>query len=211
VIGGLRHAAVGHVGLHHPAQRVVAHDRPLRRATGGEIRPARLRYPPERVVLRGGAHCAAVKALRVARDLAIETVEIGQAERAVLGLTVTRKRRRLRQIGRTGGTRRGAAIDAAAEQIGPLGLRAVGADFGNLAAEAVIALSGRPSKGDGCARWHLPQRSRHRPSRRRHPTRTKRRVGRPKITLFEPGNHRRQPARYRSLTEPGLPEIRVTA
>ena len=211
MIGGLRHAAVGHDSLHHPAQRVIAHARPLRRAAGDKIRPARLRHPPERVILRGGAHRTAVKALRIARDLAIEAVEIGQAERAVLGLAVTRKRRRLRQIGRTGGTRRRAAIDAAAEQIGPLRLRAVGADFRNLATEAVVALSGRPSKGAGCARWHLPQRSRHRPSRRRHPTRTKRRVGRPKITLFEPGNHSRQPARYRSLTEPGLPEIGVTA
>jgi hypothetical protein len=49
-----------------------------------QIRPAGLRHPAMRVILRRCANDAAVKPLRVARDLAVEHVGIDQHRRGVL-------------------------------------------------------------------------------------------------------------------------------
>ncbi len=67
-----------------------------------KIRPAGLRHPAQRVILPGGADGAAVEALRVARDLAIQQVEINWAEPTVLRLAVAGERLRLRQTGGAG-------------------------------------------------------------------------------------------------------------
>jgi hypothetical protein len=78
---------------------------------------------------------AAVEALGVAADLAVEHVEIDNALRAVLGDAVGAVRRRLDEVEhggrveRSGGAARAAIVVAAAELIRPRGLGAVRAHF----------------------------------------------------------------------------------
>ena len=104
--------------------------------------PALLLQAAIAVILLRRPDGAGVEALGVARDLAVEHVEIDDAERAVLGDAVGGERRRRDEVdpaGRAGG---GAAIVAAAEQVGPLGLGAVRSHLLGLAAVDVVAPGG---------------------------------------------------------------------
>jgi hypothetical protein len=132
-------------------ERVVGVARPLRRAARGEVGPALLLQHAVGVVLLGHPDQAAVEALGVAADLAVEHVEIDDAERPVLGDAVGGVGCRLDEIDGSGHAVRGAAIVAAAEQVSPLGLGAVRAHFLRLAAVDVIAPGGDEAVGAGMA------------------------------------------------------------
>src|SRR5262249_5609586 len=104
-----------------------------------KVGPARPGDAAQRIILPVRANDAAVESLGVARDLAIEIVEVddhgGRIRRHAIGSVGSD----LTQPNRTSRTTCCAAIDAAAELIDPLCLGAVGAQLLDLAAKTVIA------------------------------------------------------------------------
>lgn len=137
-----RDTAVRRRRLHDAVEHVIDIDGILRGTGGGEKRPAQLLHAPEAVVLAHRADRAAVEALGVAADLAIQRIEIDDGDWPIHRVIGGKWRRRDAIDCATD-----AGLAAAAEVIRVRRLVAVGPDFLRLTAEVVVVKVGGVTVG----------------------------------------------------------------